>query len=95
VGQTPGCEQGDDRQCFLLPATTTTKTLLVVAKRRTATTMMTAKNTAEEYAFCAPDTSNETFEPEGYGPFLVRRAELINDIIVRRANPRYSIHING
>jgi hypothetical protein len=76
-----------------ITATTTTK-LLVVVKRRTAATMMAANNTAEEYAFRVPATSNETFKPEGYGPFLVRRAELINDI-GRRANPRYSIHING
>jgi hypothetical protein len=55
--------------------------------------MMTAK-TAEEYAFRVPATRNEMFKPEGYGPFLVQRAELINDI-VRRASPYFSIHIHG
>lgn len=55
---------------------------------------MTTVNTGAEYAFSAPDTRNETFEPEGYGPFLVERADLVDEIL-RRANPKFSIHING
>ncbi|KAL3937605.1 MAG: hypothetical protein SGARI_002058 [Bacillariaceae sp.] len=55
---------------------------------------MTAANTAVEYAFRAPARRNETFKPEGYGPFLVERAELDNNIL-QNANPQFSIHING
>lgn len=55
---------------------------------------MTTTSVADEYAFRLQTTRNETFLDEGFGPFVVQRASLIQHIL-RRANPRSSIHING
>jgi energy-coupling factor transporter ATP-binding protein EcfA2 len=56
---------------------------------------MTSINIADEYAFRMRTTRNETFlQEEGFGPFVVQRDALIQDIL-GRANPRSSVHING
>jgi energy-coupling factor transporter ATP-binding protein EcfA2 len=54
----------------------------------------TGTDIAGEYAFRLPPTRNQTFLAEGFGPFVVQRATLIQ-YILSRANPRSSVHING
>ena len=46
------------------------------------------------YAYEAPRTRHGTFKPHGYGPFTVRRRELVNEIIAE-ASPECSVHISG
>ena len=46
------------------------------------------------YAYKAPGTRHGTFKPHGYGPFTVKRAELVDEII-GNASPDCSVHISG
>lgn len=46
------------------------------------------------YAYVAPGTRHGTFKPHGYGPFTVKRAELVDEII-GNASPDCSVHISG
>ena len=48
---------------------------------------------SQEYAF-VPQDKNESFDDVGFGPFVVQRRHLIDEII-DYATPKKSVHING
>ena len=56
-------------------------------------TMATIARLAKTYAF-RPQATNTTFEDVGYGPLVVERQDLCNEII-QKANPKRSFHISG
>jgi hypothetical protein len=47
-----------------------------------------------DYSFKSPVTRNIKFMPHGYGPFLVKRSELV-DQIIGQATPLSSVHLSG
>jgi len=56
--------------------------------------MATATPSLESiYAF-TPQQTNETFEDVGYGPLVVKRLDLLQEII-QYASPKKSAHISG
>ena len=52
-----------------------------------------APSLASTYAF-KPQKTSATFKDVGYGPLVVQRHELRNEII-QKANPERSVHISG
>ena len=48
---------------------------------------------AAEFAF-VPQETNDTFQDVGFGPFVVQRQALLDEIMVS-AKPKKSVHING
>ena len=59
-----------------------------------SSTMATAAPSLESiYAF-TPQQTNETFEDVGYGPLVVKRLDLLQEII-QYASPKKSAHISG
>ena len=60
-------------------------------KRRKSLQMAKAKESI--YAF-TPQQTNETFEDVGYGPLVVQRRDLLEEII-QYASPKKSVHISG
>ena len=58
-----------------------------------STDQTTSSSVAEEFSF-VPQQTFSTFEPVGFGPFVVRREALLQRII-SEANPRQSCHISG